>query len=124
MSSKGLTANHPTLTTYFEGEIVGNKYAFQTRHPEWGSNEKVDMQHWSKFHAWRPFAKQAKKENFRLPNYTQKENVFMRWKEQFLVPDHTVRTISGASFEGFYYICFNQVAGNITGIYFHAKSEK
>jgi hypothetical protein len=48
----------------------------------------------------------------------------MRWKEYFLVPDHRVRTISGASFEGFYYICFNQVSGGIEGIYFHAKSEK
>ena len=48
----------------------------------------------------------------------------MRWKENFLVPDHRVREITGASFEGFYYICFNQVAGTISGIYFHAKSEK
>ena len=48
----------------------------------------------------------------------------MRWKEYFLVPDHRVREILGASFEGFYYICFNQVAGTLSGIYFHAKSEK
>jgi hypothetical protein len=48
----------------------------------------------------------------------------MRWKEHFLVPDHRVRTISGASFEGFYYICFNQCQGTVSGIYFHAKSEK
>lgn len=54
----------------------------------------------------------------------QKEHLFMRWKEYFLVPDHRVRTINGASFEGFYYICFNQISGDIEGIYFHAKSEK
>lgn len=48
----------------------------------------------------------------------------MRWKESFLVPDHRVREILGASFEGFYYICFNQVTGNVSGIYFHSKSEK
>jgi hypothetical protein len=48
----------------------------------------------------------------------------MRWKEHFLLPDHRVRTISGASFEGFYYICFNQCQGTVSGIYFHAKSEK
>lgn len=41
-----------------------------------------------------------------------------------MVPDHRVRTISGASFEGFYYICFNQIQGTVSGIYFHAKSEK
>lgn len=48
----------------------------------------------------------------------------MRWKEHFLVPDHRVRSIAGASFEGFYYATFNQVEGKISGIYFHAKSER
>ena len=48
----------------------------------------------------------------------------MRWKETFLVPDHRVREISGASFEGFYYICFSQVTGNVSGIYYHARSDK
>lgn len=82
------------------------------------------MQHWGRFPAWRPLAKAAKNPNFSYKNYAQRENIFMRWKEYFLVPDHRVRTISGASFEGFYYICFNQIAGKVSGIYFHAKSEK
>jgi glucose-induced degradation protein 4 len=121
---RGLTDDHPTLTTYFEGEIIGTKYTFQTKHAEWGSNEKVDMAHWARFPAWRPLSKQAKRPDFSYKNFAQRENIFMRWKEYFLVPDHRVRTISGASFEGFYYICFNQVTGSISGIYFHAKSEK
>ncbi|KAI9698922.1 MAG: hypothetical protein M1836_003111 [Candelina mexicana] len=121
---QGLTEDHPTLITYFEGEIIGTKYTFQTKHAEWGSNEKVDFQHWARFPAWRPLAKQAKKPDFSYKNYAGRENIFMRWKEYFLVPDHRVRAISGASFEGFYYICFNQVAGTVSGIYFHAKSEK
>jgi glucose-induced degradation protein 4 len=82
------------------------------------------MQHWGRFPAWRPLAKQAKRPDFSFKNFAQRENIFMRWKEYFLVPDHRVRAISGASFEGFYYICFNQVTGTISGIYFHAKSEK
>jgi hypothetical protein len=121
---QGLTDDHPTLTTYFEGEIIGTKYTFQTKHAEWGSSEKVDMAHWARFPAWRPLSKQAKKPDFSYKNFAQRENIFMRWKEYFLVPDHRVRTISGASFEGFYYICFNQVTGSISGIYYHAKSEK
>lgn len=121
---QGLTDDHPTLTTYFEGEIIGNKYAFKTAHPEWGSTEKVDMQHWNRFGAWRPLAKQHKAPNFTYKNPTQGEHLFMRWKEYFLVPDHKVKTITGASFEGFYYICFNQCHGTVSGIYFHAKSEK
>ncbi|KAE9981446.1 hypothetical protein EG328_011597 [Venturia inaequalis] len=121
---QGLTDDHPTLTTYFEGEIIGTKYTFETRHEEWGSSENTDMQHWGRFPAWKPLASQARVSNFSYKNYAQRENIFMRWKEYFLVPDHRVRTISGASFEGFYYICFNQVSGSVSGIYFHAKSEK
>ena len=122
--TSGLTEDHPSLTTYFEGEIIGTKYTFQTRHTSWGATDKTDMQHWARFPAWRPLAKQAKKPDFHYKNNTQRENIFMRWKESFLVPDHRVREITGASFEGFYYICFNQVAGTVSGIYFHARSEK
>ncbi|MCJ1293269.1 hypothetical protein MMC34_004823 [Xylographa carneopallida] len=121
---EGLTEEHATLTTYFEGEIIGPKYTFQTKHDSWGATDKTDMQHWARFPAWRPLAKQAKRPDFHYKNCAQRENIFMRWKEYFLVPDHRVREITGASFEGFYYICFNQVAGKVSGIYFHAKSEK
>ncbi|CRG85025.1 Glucose-induced degradation protein 4 homolog [Talaromyces islandicus] len=82
------------------------------------------MQHWARFPAWRPLAKQARKADFTYRNFAQREHLFMRWKEYFLVPDHRVRQITGASFEGFYYICFDQAVGTISGIYFHAKSEK
>nr|POE47411.1 glucose-induced degradation protein 4 like [Quercus suber] len=121
---QSLTDDHPTLTTFFEGEIIGPKHLFKTTHPSWGSSEKVDLQHWARFPAWRPLAKSAKSPNFSLKNYQQREHLFMRWKEYFLVPDHRVKTITGASFEGFYYICFNQCSGTVSGIYFHAKSEK
>lgn len=121
---QGLTETHPTLTTYFEGEIIGTRYSFFTQHDDWGANSKVDLSHWSKFSAFRPYQKQAKKGTSSIPDVAQKEFIFMRWKEHFLVPDHRVRTIHGASFEGFYYICFNQVKGEVSGIYFHSKSEK
>ncbi|EFZ03194.2 vacuolar import and degradation family protein [Metarhizium robertsii] len=121
---QGLTEDHPTLTTYFEGEIIGSKYSFFTQHEDWGANMKVDLSHWAKFNAFRPFQKHARKGPVTIPDVTQRENIFMRWKEHFLVPDHRVRTITGASFEGFYYICFNQLKGEVSGIYFHSKSEK
>lgn len=82
------------------------------------------MQHWNRFPAWKPLARAAKKPDFSYKNFADREDIFMRWKEYFLVPDHRVRTISGASFEGFYYICFNQKRGTVSGIYFHSKSEK
>lgn len=121
---QGLTEDHPTLTTYFEGEIIGDKYSFMTKHENWGASAKTDLSHWGKFPAFRPFQKQARKGPVFIPDLDQRDYIFMRWKEHFLVPDHRVRTITGASFEGFYYICFNQVMGEVNGIYFHSKSEK
>lgn len=113
------------MTTYFEGEIIGTKYGFMTKHDSWGANDKTDLSHWSKFPAFRPYAKQARRgSSVMIKDVAQSEHIFMRWKEHFLVPDHRVRTISGASFEGFYYICFNQVQGEVNGIYFHSKSER
>lgn len=44
-------------------------------------------------------------------------------QEQFLVPDHTIKDISGASFAGFYYICFQKSAASIEGYYYHRSSE-
>ncbi|EEH41439.1 hypothetical protein PAAG_03002 [Paracoccidioides lutzii Pb01] len=121
---QGLTEDHPTLTTFFEAEIIGTKYSFLTNHPSWGATDQTDLQHWGRFPAYRPIAKFVRKDDFKLVTAAQHPDIFMRWKECFLVPDHRVRTISGASFEGFYYICFNRVKGTVSGIYFHAKSEK
>lgn len=122
--STGLTEDHPTLTTYFEGEIIGTKYSFVTQHEDWGATPTVDLKHWAKFSAFRPFQKLARKGRVAIQDVSQKDTIFMRWKEHFLVPDHRVRTITGASFEGFYYICFNQLKGEVSGIYFHSKSER
>uniref|UniRef100_A0A3P9NFI2 GID complex subunit 4 homolog n=1 Tax=Poecilia reticulata TaxID=8081 RepID=A0A3P9NFI2_POERE len=46
-----------------------------------------------------------------------------RFFEQFLVPDHTIKDISGASFAGFYYICFQKSTATIEGYYYHRSSE-
>lgn len=128
----GLTLDHPTLTTFFTGEIIGGpdqKYSFRTRDPAWGASDKTDLTHWARFPAWRPLSLHAKRNiNFVYPmnheNWWQQEYIFMRWKEHFLVPDYKLKSIQGASFEGFYYICFNQIEGRVSGIYFHSKSEK
>lgn len=122
--SSGLTQDFPSLTTFFDGEIVGPHYSFITKHADWGASEKSDLAHWDRFPAFRPLAKQAKNPEFYPKNISQRENIFMRWKERFLVPDHRVNEIQGASYEGFYYICFNQIQGTISGVYFHAKSDR
>ncbi|KAK9457539.1 vacuolar import and degradation protein-domain-containing protein, partial [Dipodascopsis uninucleata] len=121
---QGLTEDHPTLTTYFEGQMIGPKYSFLTRRREWGATEKTDILHWARFPSWRPLAKQAKRADYCHSNFEKRDHIFMRWKECFLVPDHRVRNITGASFAGFYYICFNQLTGSISGLYYHQSSEK
>lgn len=40
----GLTSEFPTLTTFFDAEIVGKRYPFLTR--KWDADEDVDRKHW------------------------------------------------------------------------------
>ncbi|KAG0341443.1 GID complex subunit 4, VID24 [Podila horticola] len=119
----GLTEEYPELTTFFEAEIVGPDYSFVTR--KWEADVKTDKEHWTLFkpfeHMADTFAQEKFKYDYRDPNNNV---IFMRWKEHFLVPDHRVEGITGASFAGFYYICYNKLTGNIDGYYYHRTSEK
>ena len=48
---------------------------------------------------------------------------FFYSQEHFLVPDHTITDITGASFAGFYYVCLQKSAATIEGYYYHRSSE-
>lgn len=121
------------MTTFFGGEIISPRYPFLTR--KWDADEDVDRKHWAKFGAFeRLFANNFNSDSFDYrvlnPGSTKdgletssSEHVFMRWKEHFLVPDHSVRDIAGASFAGFYYICFTRSTQTIEGFYYHRQSE-
>jgi hypothetical protein len=117
---KGLTEDYPELTTFFEAEIIGRKHSFLTK--KWDANDQIDIQHWTRFPAFRPIQKSMKVDGFSY-DFHNKDFIFMRWKEHFLVPDHRVKTINGASFAGFYYICYQSSTGIITGFYYHKNSE-
>lgn len=112
---------YPTLTTFFEGEIISKKHPFLTR--KWDADEDVDRKHWGKFLAFYQYAKTFNSDEFDYEELKISDFVFMRWKEQFLVPDHTIKDISGASFAGFYYICFQKSTASIEGYYYHRSSE-
>ncbi|KAG0722042.1 Glucose-induced degradation protein 4 [Chionoecetes opilio] len=118
---KGLTEEYPTLTTFFDGEIISEKYPFLTR--KWDADEEVDKKHWGKFPPFYQYTKTFNSDTFDYSVLKDSEHVFMRWKEHFLVPDHTVKDINGASFAGFYYICFQKSAATIDGYYYHRTSE-
>ncbi|KAH9946137.1 vacuolar import and degradation protein-domain-containing protein [Epithele typhae] len=100
---RGLTDDWPELTTYFDAEIIGGRYGFLTRN--WGATEQEDMVHWARFPAFRHVRNELKKPHYTIPDALSRGAVFMRWKEKFLVPDHRVQDINGASFAGFYYVC-------------------
>ncbi|KAI0241393.1 Glucose-induced degradation protein 4 [Lamellibrachia satsuma] len=118
----GLTEEYPTLTTFFDGEIISKQHPFLTR--KWDADEDVDRKHWGKFLSFNyQFAKRFNTDDFNYSDLKETDFVFMRWKEHFLVPDHTIKDISGASFAGFYYICFQKSAATIEGYYYHRSSE-
>uniref|UniRef100_A0A3B3XTD2 GID complex subunit 4 homolog n=1 Tax=Poecilia mexicana TaxID=48701 RepID=A0A3B3XTD2_9TELE len=112
---------YPTLTTFFAGEIISRKRPFLTR--KWDADEDVDRKHWGKFQAFYQYAKTFNSDEFDYEDLKSSDYIFMRWKEQFLVPDHTIKDISGASFAGFYYICFQKSTATIEGFYYHRSSE-
>ncbi|KAG6918134.1 hypothetical protein DXG01_016323 [Tephrocybe rancida] len=99
---RGLTDDHPDLTTYFDAEIIGSRYGFLTRN--WGATEQEDLMHWARFPAFHDIKDELKRPHMKLAD-RDRSIVFMRWKERFLVPNHRVSEINGASFAGFYYIC-------------------
>ena len=93
---RGLTDDWPELTTYFDAEIIGSRYGFLTK--GWGADEEGDMVHWARFPAYRHVKSKLKAPHLTMDGYPGA--VFMRWKERFLVPDHRVQDINGASFAG------------------------
>ncbi|PKI84088.1 hypothetical protein MVES_002101 [Malassezia vespertilionis] len=99
---RGLTKEWPELTTYFESEIVGRDYTFRTG--KWNATESDDVKHWSRFPQFSALSQRIGGLDAQYDHLAEPV-LFMRWKEQFLVPDHRVRRVNGASFSGFYYMC-------------------
>lgn len=158
----GLTDEHPLITTCFKGEIINNpmsqvghgpfgnsshdvkKYSFITEEKNWSSFPKNDLDHWKKL--------TGSPSNFTETDLRRKLqqiqsgshdplHIYMRWKEEFLLPDSRIKLLTGASFEGFYYIVLNLGSGadsslksngkepelppgTMNGLYFYTQSEK
>ncbi|KAG0169952.1 GID complex subunit 4, VID24 [Apophysomyces sp. BC1034] len=115
LNISGLTVEFPELTTYFEGEIIGPKYSFLTR--KWQAQHSTDVEHWGQFPSFQPYISVFNQDGF-VYDPLESDIIYMRWKEKFLVPDHRVDTIDGASFAGFYYICYQRSTNKINGFYF------
>lgn len=131
-----LTDQYPRLTTYFDGYVIAGltgNHSFVTR--GWGADETVDVEHWRKFAPFRQAMDQGEQVSVRQMDDVfrvdqeqickrQCRYLFMRWKEQFLVPDHRIRSVQGASYDGFYYIMYDVLMDRLEGYYYHESSER
>lgn len=154
----GLTDEHPLITTCFKGEIINNplhrmdwgnsavqpkRYSFITEETNWSSFPKNDLEHWKKLTGCPShYSEQDLRERLaRIQSGAQDSlYIYMRWKEEFLLPDSRVKLLAGASFEGFYYVVLNIgsgpldlhselfssliIPGTMSGLYFYTQSEK
>ncbi|KAG0002105.1 hypothetical protein BGZ65_002919 [Modicella reniformis] len=118
----GLTDEYPELTTFFDAEIIGEAFSFKTE--KWEADEKTDKEHWALFEPYDSMKDTFGQKTIKSDHHQDQNVLFMRWKEHFLVPDHRVEGIAGASFAGFYYICYNKSTGDIEGYYYHKTSER
>lgn len=118
-SIEDLSPSYPTLTTFFEGELIQNVDGLRTR--RWGATEAIDAKHWSRFPAFEPY-EEAFQKGLSV-DLRGARAVFIRIKEHFLVPDHKQRLVNGGiSFAGFYYAVFDRKSQELNGIYFHTTT--
>ncbi|KAJ2080756.1 GID complex subunit 4, VID24 [Coemansia sp. RSA 988] len=118
----GLTNELPKLTTYFDAQIVGTGgHTFITN--KWDASVDTDRTHWSFFSCFQPYKSRFDSECFEYRLTPTDRYIFMRWKERFVVPNYRLNRINGASYEGFYYVCYDRVESSITGFYYHKESE-
>ncbi|KAJ1862516.1 hypothetical protein LPJ78_004666 [Coemansia sp. RSA 989] len=118
----GLTSDLPKLTTFFDAQIVGmGPHSFITN--QWDASIDTDRTHWNFFAAFRPYRNRFDGSEFTYRLKMSDRYVFMRWKERFVVPNYKLSRINGASYEGFYYVCYDREEGSITGYYYHKDSD-
>lgn len=102
----GLTFCAFVRKSKLRGEIVSETGpGFLTAN--YGATKEDDMRHWRRFP---PFTRNRLEQQMNGPNLnlrgaSKKPYLFMRWKERFVLPEHKVDAIHGASFAGLYYIC-------------------
>ncbi|GAA5970048.1 hypothetical protein JCM11641_000247 [Rhodosporidiobolus odoratus] len=110
---KGLTPELASLVTFFEGEIIGAEGLPGFRTGKYGANPLDDFKHWRRFPAFtrNRLDTQLVGSEANLQDSRNQPQLFMRWKEKFVVGvegQHRLsESIHGASFAGFYYCCLD-----------------
>lgn len=143
----GLTEEYPEITTCFKGEIINNpllhsncklgcreahdkvlrRFSFITENSRWGSCPTNDLVHWSKLTGREYTSDEELLESLQQEQEHPDMHIYMRWKEEFLLPDLRVKLINGASFAGFYYVVLTikgPEAGSVRGLYYYQKDQE
>eukprot|EP00055_Hartaetosiga_balthica_P000449 m.136590 g.136590 ORF g.136590 m.136590 type:complete len:194 (-) comp10772_c0_seq1:2686-3267(-) len=115
---QNLTPQLEKLQTFFDVEVVTCAEEFETT--KYTSSYKEDIDHWKEL----PGFKMAFLKPSGTFDYKKYRYIFMRWKEHYQVPQEEEQNMEGASFEGFYYVCFDRIEGTFEGFYFHDASER
>ncbi|KAL5520990.1 hypothetical protein ACEPAG_8912 [Sanghuangporus baumii] len=106
LSIRGLTKSHLDVTTYFDAQIIGTSFGFDTK--DGVTSRQDDTVHWSRFRGFHEVKKDLIEPDLLLPDNTNRSFLFMRWKERYVVPEDGPQDLDGASFAGksfrFYYI--------------------
>ena len=63
------------------------------------------------------------KDNFDYSLLVNFDHVYMRWKENFILPDSN-RNYDKKPPAGFYYICLQKSTGELTGYFYNKTSDK
>lgn len=147
LTIRGLTNQHPEITTYFEAYAVTHRdlgflsssWANDLVMNAYKADDQTDLEHWLNFPSFKqlfltdesqltsgshPTLNDVIDCKCDFGDYLEQRFIFMRWKEKFLVPDAMIDGVAGASYDGFYYIVHDQVTGNIQGFYYHQDAEK
>ena len=107
--TKGMTTVNPVIKSFFEVEIIGREYSFETK--KWDTTFESDREHWNRLPGF--------KNEYLNGEYDilKDSHIFMRWNERFLVPNHK-QVLLNATLDGFYYLSMSKQTGEIAGFHY------
>eukprot|EP00768_Dysnectes_brevis_P007753 gnl/Dysnectes_brevis/6675_a10535_330.p1 GENE.gnl/Dysnectes_brevis/6675_a10535_330~~gnl/Dysnectes_brevis/6675_a10535_330.p1 ORF type:complete len:214 (-),score=31.88 gnl/Dysnectes_brevis/6675_a10535_330:31-672(-) len=119
-----LTRQNPIIQTFCVIEVIDEVHHSFLSGPKYKADYSVDRALWSRF----PHFKEHYRDLFVSPEFPARYHqerltsryVYLRLKESFLFPEG--QRLEGCSFDGTYYMVFDRLAKEITGIYFRLLS--
>lgn len=99
-----LTSEYKLLITHFEGVLMSAKNI---------SKAADEFKQWSKFSKW----KKDFENQLLFNDSLNSECLYFKIKEEFLLPNHKLTRLHGASIDGHYYCCYFKKSDSFGGFY-------